>query len=396
MPSSPRTLMLVASVLILTACSGGGSKDVSSTGPNNNNNSPTTTYTGTFASSAKSGTFSATFVSGSSARAVRELPTGLSEQVTGSATATGTIVFIDGTSASLTGSFNASSGALALSGPGGLTFSGTLSSGKLSGSVLSGGSSGSFVGYAAASSGTAAKVFCGTYGGGDAGFWNVVVSPSGTVSGIEAPLVGIGTTALTGTLSGSTLSFTSSDQTTATGTVSADGATVAGTWANSSGGKTGTFAGGSQSCGSISAGVAPATTPPPSASGSWATATIGGTGGTGGVTAWAALLETGGTVSGSGVITTAPITPISGPASPTYTGNAYTITSGSFSGSTVTFSASLGANPGPNGTFFHGTLSFNGTLSGTTLTGTLTFTPPANLSQTFGPQTVTGFTFNKQ
>ncbi|MBI5601000.1 MAG: hypothetical protein HY944_05500 [Gemmatimonadetes bacterium] len=68
-----------------------------------------------------------------------------------------------------------------------------------------------------------------------------------------------------------------------------------------------------------------------------------------------------------------------------------TITSGSFVGSTVTFSASLGSNPVGN-TFYHGNLSFTGTLTGTnTLTGTLNFTPPRTATQVFAARSVTGF-----
>jgi hypothetical protein len=256
------------------------------------------------------------------------------------------------------------------------------------------GGNGTFVAYPP-SSGNTSKVFCGTYSGGDAGVWNIVISPSGAVSGVAAPLQGGSPVTLAGTLTGSAITFTSSDGTTAQGTLSADGSSISGTWASGgNSGKNGTLQGGTGSCGTVTPGTAPATVTP-TASGSWATAGVSGT------HAWAALLQTGSAVSGAGVLTTPPLVPISGPSSPAYTGDAYTITSGSFSGSTVTFTASLGSNPVGNGTFFHGTLAFTGTLTGTltgtnTLTGTLSFTPPATLSQSFGAQTVTGFVFTKE
>ncbi|MFI5231444.1 MAG: hypothetical protein ACHQSE_02915 [Gemmatimonadales bacterium] len=103
---------------------------------------------------------------------------------------------------------------------------------------------------------------------------------------------------------------------------------------------------------------------------------------------FAALLQSGSVVGGSGLLTTAPLAPISGPASPAYIGNSYTITSGNINNSTVAFTAALGGS---------GTLSFTGRFTdASTLTGTLTFTPPATASQTFASQTLTGFTITKQ
>jgi hypothetical protein len=107
------------------------------------------------------------------------------------------------------------------------------------------------------------------------------------------------------------------------------------------------------------------------------------------------LVQTGSSLSGTGTIGMPPLAPISGPATPAYTGDNFTITSGSFDSPTVSFTATLGANPDGVGGFFRGTLSFSGTLSGGTMSGTVTFTPPRTASQTFAGQTVTGATLTK-
>ncbi len=100
----------------------------------------------------------------------------------------------------------------------------------------------------------------------------------------------------------------------------------------------------------------------------------------------------GATLGGSGAIYTPPITPMTGPAVPAYTGDTFTITSGTVTSNSINFSASLGANPVGDGTFYHGSLSFSGSLSGNTMTGTLIFTPPRTASQIFATQTVNGVT----
>ena len=99
--------------------------------------------------------------------------------------------------------------------------------------------------------------------------------------------------------------------------------------------------------------------------------------------------------SGSGVLTVAPTSPQQGPSNPKYTGDSLTITSGSNSASAVTFSGSLGRNPVGNGTFYTGMISFSGTLSGGTLTGTVNYTPPRTADQTFAAQTAAGLVLTK-
>ena len=378
-----RAIPFVALITVLSGCSAGGDKSagVTPTGT-------TTTYTGAFANATRSGTI-AVAITSSSALALLALPTGINAQSASAvSSASATMVFTDGTSTTLSGNYTASSGALSISSIGGFSLTGTLVSGTLLGTVTSAGGTGTFVAYPSAA-GSSAKVFCGTYGGSDAGFWNIVISPTGTVSGGAASIRGARTLSFTGTVSGSTITFTTSDNGSATGTLSSDGTSISGTWTGRAG-ESGTFQGGTTICGTPSPGTVPATLTP-NVSGSWVSPASSST------HAWVAILQTGSTVSGAGVLTTPAIIPISGPSTPVYTGDAFTITSGTFSGSSVTFSASVGNNPAGNGTFLHGSLTFTGTLSGTnTMSGTLNFTPTPNLSQTFGAQTLTGFTFNKQ
>src|SRR5256885_1632025 len=107
------------------------------------------------------------------------------------------------------------------------------------------------------------------------------------------------------------------------------------------------------------------------------------------------LAQTNAAVSGTGTIAVPELAPISGPASPAYTGDDFTITTGTLSGSDVSFTAALGANPDGSGGFFHGTLSFTGTQNGNNMTGTVTYTPPRTSSQIFAGQTVAGATLTR-
>lgn len=362
-----RRIIFCAAVSLLAACSNGGGSDSSSTAPTLTG--PATTYVGAFASASWSGT--------------------LSVQVsTGTAAAISTVVFIDGTSAYGSGSLSASTQGLFINGSSsGFLLTGGLSNGALTGTVLSGIVTGAFVASPIGTGGVTAKVMCGTFAGSSVGFWNIVILSTGTVSGVTAALGTGNTTTLAGTLSGNAITLTSSDSGTAQGTLATDGSSVSGTWSGagpstgSSG--AGTFQAGAGTCGTTIPGTPPATTPPPNVAGSWMTSGSNATG-----VSFAALLQSGSSISGSGLLATAPLAPTSGPSSPPYVGNSYTITGGDISNSAVTFTAALGGS---------GTLSFAGKFTdASTLTGTLTFTPPATASQTFAAQSMTGFTFTKQ
>lgn len=370
-----RRITFCAAVSLLAACSNGGGRDSGTTAVTLTG--PVTTYVGAFAGANWSGTLSVQVSNASDA-------------------AISTVVFIDGTSASGSGNLSSSTGGLFINGStSGFLLSGGLSSGALTGSVLSGTVTGVFVAAPIAAGGVTAKVLCGTFAGSSMGFWNLVILSTGSVSGVTAALGTGNTTTLAGTLSGNAITLTTSDRGGAQGTLSADGSSVSGTWAGagastgSSG--SGTFQAATETCGSTSPGSPPDTAPPPSVSGSWTTSGSNATS-----VSFAALLQSGSSVSGSGLLTTAPLLPISGPSAPAYAGNSYAITSGNISNSTVMFTAALGGSAVGNAGA-SGTLSFVGKFAAaSTLTGTLTFTPPATASQTFATQTITGFTLTKQ
>ena len=132
-------------------------------------------------------------------------------------------------------------------------------------------------------------------------------------------------------------------------------------------------------------------TAPVSLSGTWATSSSAGQ-----TTLRLQLVEVGGTVTGTGTLGTPPIMPVTGSSTPPYTGDTFTITSGSYASQVVSFTASLGSNPVGDGTFYHGTLTFTGTVSGATMTGSVGFSPPRTATQVFINQAAVGVTLSKQ
>lgn len=107
------------------------------------------------------------------------------------------------------------------------------------------------------------------------------------------------------------------------------------------------------------------------------------------------IATTGTSISGTGTVATPPLAPTSGPATPVYTGDNFTITTGTFIAPNVSFTASVGANPDGVGGFFRGTLAFAGTMNGNSMIGSWTLTPPRTATQTFSLQTVTAATLTR-
>lgn len=351
-------LLAICALSLATACSGGGS---SATSPNTGGTTPTTVtpvpYVGTFASATQSGTLS--FTLGSSV--------------------SGSLVLLSGTTTALTGTYAASSGAVTLSG-GGYNISGTAANGTFNGSYGTATGSGSVTALTQGSTGVTTKTFCGTYvNGGDFGWLDLVVSPAGAVTGFAVSALGLKQSVnITGTLSGSALTATTTEAVAVTGAVSTDGASVAGTYAPSgSTASGGTFSAGTAKCGTVIG-----TSPTTSVAGAWSTPNGAAT------VLNLVLTETGTVVDGTGAIH------VAGPSG--YTGDRFKILSGSFTSPTMTFTAQLGANPVGDGTFWYGTLTYTGTLSSnTSATGTMIYTPPRTLTQTFTAQTVTGVTIGR-
>jgi hypothetical protein len=358
----------------LAGCSGGGS-----TGPDNSGTgtktTTTTTLAGTFADSKSSGALAVSIASQSAVSAL-VLPAGISAQAIASGTATGTLTFLSGGTATVNGSYTASTGALTLSG-GGYSFNGSIASGAVSGSYTGPNGTGNYSAQAPSSSGAVAKTYCGTYGaGGDYGWFNMVIGGSGNVSGLAVTLLGATSVGFTGTLVGSTISATTTANVQIQATLSADGNTVTGAYVpvGATAG-TGSFLGTTSGCTTVGASTF---------AGLWAT-TVAATGTN---LHFALTQSSGAAATGSGIITVSFV--------PGWTGNEFEVTSNTFDGSQLSFTASLGANPTGTGGFWYGTLSFSGTITnGTTMTGTVTFTPPRTLTQTFAQQTVTGVTLTR-
>jgi hypothetical protein len=294
----------------------------------------------------------------------------------------GTLSTTDGATATLSGTFDVATGALHATG-GNYDLSGSLAGATLSGSVTGAHGGGSFAAAPASSSGVTAKAYCGAYSSTDhdAGWFNLVVSASGAVSGVTRSVTGQSTngTVLSGSQSGSTLTLSSSQIQSGTATIGGDGSSLTGTFTQT-GGITGSFQGSAADCGGATSATTTAPPPPLTISSLWAT-TLGLP-----TIVRAVLIGSGSAVSGSGTITVN---------IPSYTGDDFTITSGSYTAPNITFSGTLGHNPNGSGGFFLGSLSFTGTVNGSTMTGTLTYTPPRTATQTFSAQTATGVTMTR-
>jgi hypothetical protein len=342
--------------LFAAACGGAGTTDTSNSG----GGGVTVAYAVAFASGAESGT--ATFTTHSNGQAA------------------GTLSTVAGATATLSGSYSAANSSFTLNG-GGFAFTGSTSASNASGSFTGpNGGGGSFSGLAQPS-GASATSYCGTWQDGVSFGWlNAVVSGTSIISVAGGPYVG--TVGLTGTLSGSTFSASSAG---GVGTVTINGSivagdSIAGAFVNSIG--SGSFGASKAACTAAGSGTL---------AGEWATAQGTGT------TITVTLLQVAANLSGAGVITVQPGVPATVGGGPPWTGDGYTITGGSVSGTSVTFASTLvGKNPKNAGGFYYGTLSFAGTVSGgNTMTGTLTYTPTFTDSQIFAQQTAT-VTLTKQ
>jgi hypothetical protein len=153
-------------------------------------------------------------------------------------TVSGTLKIKGHASINLTGTFNVDSKALSVSG-GGYSFTGSVASGRLSGTYTGPGGDGVFTAFPGGS--TAVKLYCGTLSGDADGVWNLA-STGSSLRGAFSVTGGGGE--LSGALSGSsvTLTFTGG---TATGTLSGSG--MSGTWSTLSG-DAGSWTGSTASC----------------------------------------------------------------------------------------------------------------------------------------------------
>src|SRR2546423_4662516 len=148
--------------------------------------------------------------------------------LTVAASTTGTITPVGAAPISVTGTYDASTKAVAVSG-GGYTIAGTIeNTGKLLGNYTHATAQGSVVAYQHTTA-NPVTVFCGTYTGGADGIWNTVLRGT-SVAGVYDNVDG-SDGYMTGTVNGSSVSITEisdSPGETASGTIS--GTTLAGTW----------------------------------------------------------------------------------------------------------------------------------------------------------------------
>ncbi len=303
---------LIFTAFAAAACGGGGGD---STGPSNTDKTPST-YAGTFADSKSSGSMNVLVTP--TAASMLLLPSGtVSGQTLASGSATATLTFLNGSTTTMSGSYSASTSALTLGGSS-YAFTGTISAAGMTGTYSGPNGSGNFTGQAGSSSGVAARTYCGTYAAGsDYGWLNMVIAAGGTsASGLVVSLFnGATSTGWTGSVSGSTITGSTSSGIPIVGTLSVDGNSVTGTFV-----PTGSAAGNGTFQGSIGACPAAGAT---TIGGLWGT-TIGLS-----TTIHFALTPSGSAVTGSGTLTVNFIN--------NYTGDEFTITSGTTSGSNVTF-----------------------------------------------------------
>lgn len=224
----PQRSLTLLTVLVLSAC---GGNDSAPTTPSPG--ASTTTFSGTLAgSSGQSGTLTVTIqaqVSASVASIVeRWLVVPLHAQA---ASVTGSVHLTGSTTQSLTGTYDATTKVLDLSG-GGFVFNGTVSTGVLNG-TYTGPNSASGVFSTRSTTGVTVTVYCGSIFQGAStnakGAFNLVISPTGGVSG--AFRVPDNSGFISGQVNGTALSITYTDPKagasgTASGTV--QGATVSG------------------------------------------------------------------------------------------------------------------------------------------------------------------------
>jgi len=232
----------VALSLAVTSC-----KSDKATGPGAT--SYAGTYSGIIAGATTSGTLALTIPTGSAVVAASAIERS-SAAVDALVTLTGTLKLKGGTSYSITGSFDTSSGLLSGVTAGPYSIAGGFSGGKFTGTWTGpGGTSGGFS-LLSVPSGGSALALCGTYTGASSGVWNLSVvggSMVGEAAG-SSTLRLIGTIATTGGSPYAMTNITSPDDATvsASGSLTSPANTASGNWAADGG--SGTWSGSATGC----------------------------------------------------------------------------------------------------------------------------------------------------
>jgi len=227
-------LFFAAGLAVFTAAVAcGGSTTAPSATPTPTAATPSSTLQGVLASATQSGAFTVN-VQG----ALSSLTSGAA-MPQGTLTTSGSITLSGGGgTSSLAGTLDTTTGVFTATG-GDFTLTGTLKDGRVTGNYAApGGGAGKIAGIDATKN-TATSI-CGTYTGGeDHGIFNVEISATGQLTGIAFSNKGQ-SDSLSGQVTGTTLSLTTSEGVTATGTF--DGSKVSGTFPG------GTFTGSASGC----------------------------------------------------------------------------------------------------------------------------------------------------
>lgn len=236
-------LMLVAFILsALAGCS--SSSDGSSSSSGTSGTSGTTAggvaFRGTLTAKGESGIVDATLPTGTKIASVNPLTDPVAAN-----SVVATITLGGGKTVSLTGTYDAATKTLTITG-GGYTLTGTLTGSTLSGTYTGPNGAGSFALQAATTG--AVNVYCGTYKGTTTGggSWNLVQGADNKLSGSYTESAG-GSGLLSGTLAGTAITLSATSGAVAIGTLSGD--TINGTYGTSAtDSKAGTWTGSTGAC----------------------------------------------------------------------------------------------------------------------------------------------------
>jgi hypothetical protein len=235
-------LMLVAFILsALAGCS--SSSDGSSGSSGTSGTSPTAgvAFRGTLTAKGESGVVDATLPTGTKIASLHPLT---DPAVANSVVAT--ITLGGGKTFSLTGTYDAATKTLTITG-GGYTLTGTLTGSTLSGTYTGPNGAGSFALQAATTG--AVNVYCGTYKGtgvAGGGSWNLVQGADNKLSGSYTETAGA-SGLLSGTLAGTAITLSTTSNVVAVGTIS--GTSINGTYGVSAADQTaGTWTGSTTAC----------------------------------------------------------------------------------------------------------------------------------------------------
>jgi len=238
-----RTWSLLATLLtapILIHCSSSDKPSAKADGPVAGN------YQGLLTGKAETGVLDVT-ISDSSMTSVRsQSTTGAAANVSGSIT-----LVSGGAKVVLTGSYDAATGALTLTGTtksGTYSLTGKSSGGTFAGTYSSPSDSGTFSLLPATSG--AVSLYCGTYDGDSSGVWNLAVDASGTALGSHCD--DSECSALSGTVTGGSIKLSDPADPAASATGTTSGNAASGTWIGQKS-SSGTWQGSTDACGSATA-----------------------------------------------------------------------------------------------------------------------------------------------